>query len=78
MIHTTLGVYSNGSCKRNGVSSEFLEDHQNYNLKMRPGRAFVVDGKVIHSGGVSEETLKEVLAKESLLPKFERDTQPYV
>lgn len=49
-IHTTIGLYLNGDYVVNGVSSEDLNDHINYNIKYRFGRALFVDGECIHKG----------------------------
>jgi hypothetical protein len=55
MIHTTVGVYRNGDHKSNGVSPDHLESHIQYNKDMRPGRALLVDGKVVHRGYYGED-----------------------
>ena len=59
MIHTTIGVYPDGSRKVNGVSSENLADHIQYNIRFRPGRAFFVDGKCIYRGISVFENIEE-------------------
>lgn len=75
-IHHTAGVYSNDSFKTNGVSEEFLAGHTEYNLTMRPGRGFFVDGKCVHKGYLTDEQVAkfEEKFKDS---KATRDTQPY-
>lgn len=78
MIHTTVGVYNNDSFKVNGVSSEFLQDHIDYNIKYRFGRALFVDGKCVHEGYLSKDRCKEWENK--LKSKYylqTTDTAPY-
>ena len=50
LIHTTVGIYSNGDYVVNGVKASNLEEHIKYNITMRPGRTLMVDGKVLHEG----------------------------
>jgi hypothetical protein len=79
MIHTTIGVYNNNSYKANGVTSENLEDHIQYNLRMRPGRAFFVDGVCKNPGYLSDERVAEWTQKikdEKISVK--RDSAPYI
>lgn len=78
-IHLTIGVYLNGSFKWNGVSSEYLTDHVEYNKKMRFGRALIVDWEIVHLGYLTEDVLKEFIQKHKAtwqMPKI--DTAPYV
>jgi len=66
-IHTTVGLYPSGDYKVNGVDSEDLQGHIDYNTATRFGRALFVDGKCVYKGlGVTpaviakfEKTLKE-------------------
>lgn len=58
MIHTTIGLYGDGSFKINGVKPEHLKEHIEYNLKYRGGRALFVDGKCVHNGYKSDEEVK--------------------
>lgn len=91
MIHTTIGVYPNGSYKTNGVSSENLATHIWYNMRLRPGRSLYVDGVLIYRGiGISDE-LVELWGKETAAAhhvdhkpkgkaatiKLTKDTAPY-
>lgn len=61
MIHTTIGLYPNGEFKVNGVKSENLTDHINYNINMRPGRALILDTFVIYEGIGCKKALNENL-----------------
>lgn len=76
MIHVTAGFYANGDSKFNGVPSENLQEHVDYNLKMRPGRAFFVDGKCLNQGYLTAERCAEI-EKELAGKTAQRDTQPY-
>lgn len=78
MIHHTVGVYSDGSRKWNGVTSENIAGHIYYNLNMRPGRAFFVDGLCLNKGYLTPERCKEI-EKELQDAAFRptRDTAPY-
>ena len=58
-IHSTIGVYSNGSMKYNGVAAEGLEEHIWYNVTSRPGRALFLDGGCIIKGVLSYEIIKK-------------------
>ena len=60
MIHTTIGVYSNGSYKTNGVKCEDLANHIFYNMSARPGRALIVDNVVICKGQVRDSILDNI------------------
>lgn len=78
MIHHTVGVYSDGSRKENGVSSENIASHIWYNLRMRPGRAFFVDGFCLNKGYLTIERCEEIEKElQHAAHKMERDTAPY-
>ena len=78
MIHTTVGVYNDDTFKINGVISENLKDHIDYNRSLRFGRALFVDGKCIHKGYLSDERCKEWESKlKSPYYKQIKDTSPY-
>lgn len=49
-IHHSVGVYRSGEVKRNGVDPEHLREHIAYNLEMRPGRTFFINGKCLNKG----------------------------
>lgn len=76
MIHYTIGFYANGESKSNGVPSENLPAHIEYNLTKRPGRAFFVDGKCLNRGYLSEARCTQI-EKEIAGRVATRDTQPY-
>ena len=79
IIHTTIGVYPDGSTKINGVLDENLESHIDYNLVMRPGRALFVDGKCVHEGFVAKGILKTIETDLKNKPiVMTKDTAPYV
>ena len=78
MIHTTVGVYLNGDYKTNGVESENLESHINYNKVYRFGRALLVDGKVVHLGYYKESEREMLETKYGTLPKETVGTAPYI
>ncbi len=78
MIHTTIGLYANGTYKINGVKSEHLEEHIAYNKKYRGGRTLFVDGNLIHKGYHNDEQIKafqERIVQENL--KVDKCTEPY-
>ena len=76
-IYTTVGVYLNGDYKTNGVTSEEIESHIEYNKTWRFGRALLVDGKVVHTGYYNESDIPMLEEKFGKI-KIEKDTQPYV
>lgn len=77
-VHHTMGVYSNGERKHNGVDPRDLADHIKYNLEMRPGRAFFVDGKCLHVGYLGKERCDEIEAELVAKPvQMTRCTAPY-
>ncbi|MBU2923034.1 hypothetical protein KO504_16920 [Winogradskyella psychrotolerans] len=80
MIHTTIGLYANGSFKINGVLPEHLTDHIQYNLDMRPGRSFFVDGKCKNKGYHTDQEIKEFeeRIKNDIKFKAVKCTAPYV
>lgn len=75
-IHHTAGYYANGDRKVNGVAAENLQDHIQYNLDMRPGRAFFVDGKCVNQGYLSKERCDEI-EQELAGATMNKDTAPY-
>ena len=77
-IHTTIGVYADGSYKTNGVKHEHLKVHIEYNKTMRFGRALFVDGKCVHNGYLNSTEVKEFeekIKKENI--KKDKCTAPY-
>lgn len=78
-IHTTIGVYLNGDIRLNGVKSENLESHINYNKKNRWGRGLFVDGKCVNKGYLSDEQVQfyEKLFKSDSKYTINKDTAPY-
>ncbi len=77
MIHTTIGLYANGSFKMNGVKPEHLEEHLLYNKTYR-SRAMFVDGKCVDKGYISDDKVKafeERIKIENL--KANKCTAPY-
>lgn len=79
-IHTTIGVYLNGSFKLNGVTPENLGTHIEHNIKYRPGRALFVDGECVHKGYLCDEKVKsfeERISKSLKHFTMINDTQPY-
>lgn len=58
-VFTTVGVYQNQDYVINGVSAEHLASHIEYNCKFRFGRALFLNGKCIHSGYLSAESVIE-------------------
>jgi hypothetical protein len=75
-IHTTIGIYSNGERKINGVSSEFLQGHIKYNLDHRPGRAFFVDGLCLNQAHLTPKEVDK-LSEELKTIIVTKDTVPY-
>jgi len=80
MIHTTVGLYANGSFKINGVLPEHLDDHIQYNIDYRPGRSFFVDGKCMNKGYHTDKEIKEFeeRIKNDIKFKAVKCTVPYV
>lgn len=76
MIHTTVGIYNDGSRKCNGVSSEDLASHIWYNINLRPGRAFFVDGFCLNEGYLGKERCEEI-NEEIKAVKVTKNTVPY-
>jgi len=76
MIHTTIGVYLSGEYKVNGVKSENIESHINYNKTTRFSRALLVDGKVVYRGSYQESDIP-LLEEKFKDIKVEEDTTPY-
>jgi hypothetical protein len=77
-VHTTIGLYNDGSFKVNGVTKDNLPLHINYNKIMRFGRALFVDGKCIYSGYIDDKRIKafeQRLIDQPLIVIC--DTQPY-
>ena len=78
MIHTTIGVYSDGSFKVNGVKSEDLINHIDYNKTFRFGRALIIDGKIEYQGYLSKEDLEKIIKEKNLANiKITSCTAPY-
>lgn len=65
-IITTIGIYSNGQFKFNGVLERNLQSHIEYNKQLRFGRALIVDGQIAYSGIIKEEALHEIILKNKL------------
>lgn len=74
--HLTTGVYNSGDRKYNGVAPADLRGHIKYNLVMRPGRAFFVDGKCLTTGYLSDE-MCDVLEMELSPKTVGHCTAPY-
>lgn len=78
MIHTTIGIYNNGDFKTNGVLTEDLQSHIDYNIDKRWGRALVVDGSIIYVGYLNHARINEILDKNNLREfKHDKCTAPY-
>jgi len=78
MIHTTIGLYANGSKKYNGVAGEDLQAHIEYNKTARFGRALIVDGECVYEGIVSKELIDKAVAEQKDKPVlFTEPTIPY-
>ena len=78
MNHSTVGVYANGEYVINIVVEENLENHIQYNLTFRPGRAFFVDGKCRNNGYLSPDKVKEWEGKiKEMNINLGQDSAPY-
>lgn len=63
----------------NGVSSENLENHVNYNTIMRFGQALFVNRELVHEGYlVNPDTLLKAKNIISKIPKKREDEAPYM
>lgn len=78
-IFTTIGVYPNGDMKLNGVKSENLKAHIEYNITHRWGRALFVNGVCKHRGYLTNEKIAhyEKLFKSDSKYSLFKDTTPY-
>lgn len=77
-IHHTMGVYNNGDRKHNGVAREHLADHIQYNIAMRPGRAFFVDGVCMNTGYLGQARCDEIEKELAANPRVQtKVTTPY-
>lgn len=77
-LHLTVGVYPNNEYKFNHVAANDLASHTAYNLSMRPGRAFFVDGEMIYKGSLNEEQIKYWTNFVKTLPAPDKVKYPYV
>ncbi len=75
-LYHTRGLYASLTFKDNGVKGEFLADHIKYNLLMRPGRAFFVNGVCFNTGYLPAIEIEAAKVKLQGV-KATRDTQPY-
>lgn len=77
-IHHTMGVYLDGNRVHNGVHPEDLQGHIEYNVAMRPGRAFFVDGICHHIGYFTIEACAVIEAELAHTPVvMKKVTRPY-
>jgi len=77
-IHHTMGVYNCGDRTHNGVHPDDLENHIEYNLRMRPGRAFFVDGQCLNQGYLDDDRIKAILEELKENPVvMDKVTLPY-
>lgn len=77
IIHT-MGVYSNGDRKHNGVRESHLAEHIEYNKTFRPGRALFVNGKCENEGYLSKDTCDSIEKELKETPKImTKVTIPY-
>lgn len=58
MNHVCVGVYNDGSYVVNVVRDCDLANNIEYNKLWRPGRAYIVDGKVVNKGYLTAEKLR--------------------
>lgn len=65
-IYTTIGIYSDGTYKLNGVKEEDLKDHIEYNKTYRFGRALLVDGEIVNLGYFQRENLEKLILNKNL------------
>lgn len=73
-IHTTIGIYANGDYVVNGVKASDLEEHIKYNIDMRPGRTFMVDGEVVHEGHGFDE-LEDIIEECAEISQTQRSLE---
>lgn len=77
-IYTTIGIYPDGSYKVNGVEEGDLAFHLKYNEDFRPGRALMVDGKIVLDGGMKSTYIQGIITSKKLDEiKMKRCTLPY-
>lgn len=67
-IYSTIGVYNNGDRKLNGVILEDLINHIVYNLEMRHGRAFFLEGQCLNVGYLSLDRINDLESEFKLNP----------
>ena len=82
-LHLCVGFYNNGQFKTNTVKGKNLADNIEYNLTMRPGRFYFVDGEHVGGGMLKEPYQTETVnkyktrIKELGLKPANHDTAPY-
>lgn len=83
-IHHCVGVYNSdgrgdfASRMHNGVATEHLRDHIEYNLVMRFGRALFIDGICVNEGYLGTERCDKIAEELKAAPKvYQRSTAPY-
>jgi len=59
-IYSTIGVYNDGSKKFNGVAHKDLKTHIAYNLIIRFGRAFFLEGICLYSGYLNSDRTAQI------------------
>lgn len=77
-LHHTMRVYNSGNRTHNGVLPEDLKLHTDYNLTMRPGCAFFVDGVCLAMGALSLGRVADIEDELKTNPvAMDRATLPY-
>lgn len=80
-VHT-IGVYPNGEflegIKTNSVDRNHIVGHVYYNLDWRPGRALIVNNRIVYDGNVDRDKLKRIIEHfKQNPPRLDRDSAPY-
>lgn len=56
-VYHSRRYYNNGDYIDNGVLVQHLEDHIDYNCKMRPGTALFIEGLCVNKGYLSKDRI---------------------
>lgn len=57
---TLVAVYNNLSAKKYLIKKEDVKEQIEYDAKARPGRALFIDGKVIQTGYLDDDTIEKL------------------
>ena len=76
-LHSSIRIYPNGDKRYNGVRTEHLEDHINYNREYRFGCDLIIDGKVAVRSAIYIGKTREDFDKRNEEIIKELETKPH-